>query len=115
MPNVSTSQRDPSVQIALLIDSTNRVEKTLIQTNDHMNKLLEFQVRTEERRLADEEWRKRVEKHQDSQDQRIDKAQGTADDAKSQSLSNGKWINVGVAVLTAILIFIAREVISNFM
>lgn len=87
-----------------------RVEQLLTSLVEQMTTFVAFQSRAEERQIADKEWQKRVESHQDKQDDKIDKAQNTADKANNQSLSNGKWINFGVAILTGIAIFIGTEI-----
>ena len=102
-----------SAQIAMLISSNAEIKAMGIETNKNMNKLVEFQIRTEEHRLNEIEWRERMESHNEKQDERIDSNKDVANDAKSQALSNGKWVNMGVAILTAILIYIAKSVIDG--
>jgi len=96
-------------------ESIGELKDVVIDLNKTMVTFVGFQARAEERQIADREWQRRVETHQDKQDDKIDKAQNTADDAKSQSLSNGKWINVGVAILTGIAIFIGNELAKVIM
>lgn len=91
-------------------ESIGELKDVVIDLNKTMVTFVGFQARAEERQIADREWQKRVEAHQDKQDDKIDKAQDTADKANNQSLSNGKWINVGVAILTALLIYAGKAV-----
>lgn len=109
------SNQEVNAQIGFLIESNSEIKTALVETNKSLNTLIKNQIRTEERQIADREWQKRVEAHQDKQDEKIDTAQSTANEAKSQSLSNARWVNLGVAMLTGIVIFIAKEVISKFM
>lgn len=109
-----------SAQIAMLIESNGEIKDILaengrqqLETNKSLNQLIQAQTRTEERQNADREWQKRVEKHQDKQDEHIEEAQKTANEAKSQALSNGKWINIGVAILTACIIYVAKAVLDG--
>jgi hypothetical protein len=53
--------------------SNTRVENALTQIAESMNTFVGFQARAEERQLADSKWRETVEKHQDKQDDRIEK------------------------------------------
>lgn len=108
-----------SAQIAMLIESNAEIKDILsengrqqLETNKSLNKLIQAQIRTEERQNADREWQRRVEKHQDKQDEKIESAQETANQAKAQALSNGKWVNLGVAILTAILIYIGNRIME---
>ena len=101
-----------SAQIAMLIESNSEIKSMAVETNRNMNKLIEFQIRTEEHRINEKEWRERIEAHNDRQDKRIDENQKTANDAKAQALSNGKWINMGVAMLTGIAIYIGKVIID---
>ena len=103
-----------SAQISMLIESNSEIKSMQIETNKNMNKLIEFQIRTEEHRINEKEWRERIEAHNDKQDVRIDENQKTSNDAKAQALSNGKWINMGVAMVTAILIYIGKLLIDTF-
>lgn len=104
-----------SAQIAMLIESNSEIKSILVKTNESMNKLYEFQIRSEEQRASDREWRERIESHNEKQDDRIDENQKTASNANNQALSNAKWINVGVAILTGIAIYIAKAIIDATM
>jgi len=104
-----------SAQISMLIESNSEIKSMQVETNKNMNKLIEFQIRTEEHRINEKEWRERIESHNDKQDDRIDENQRVSHDAKAQALSNGKWINVGVAILTGIAIYIGKNIIDLFM
>jgi len=104
-----------SAQISMLIESNSEIKSMQVETNKNMNKLIEFQIRTEEHRINEKEWRERIESHNDKQDDRIDENQRVSNDAKAQALSNGKWINVGVAILTGIAIYIGKNIIDLFM
>lgn len=99
-----------SAEIGMLIQSNQEIKEVQLDTNRTLSRLIEVSIRTEERQAADREWQKRVEAHQDKQDDKIDHAQSTADEAKNQALSNGKWINIGVAILTALLIYAGKAV-----
>jgi hypothetical protein len=101
-----------SAKIAMLIESNSEIKSMQVETNKNMNKLIEFQIRTEEHRINEKEWRERIESHNDKQDDRIDNNQRVSNDAKAQALSNGKWINVGVAVLTGIAIYIGKVIVD---
>ena len=103
-----------TAQIAMLIESNSEIKSMQVETNKNMNKLIEFQIRTEEHRINEKEWRERIEAHNDKQDDRIDDNQKTSNEAKSQSLSNAKWINVGVAILTGIAIYIGKSIVDLF-
>lgn len=99
-----------SAQIAMLIESDRELKEIIKsnseqadrrqkETNEVLNKLLEAQVRSEERQLADREWQKRVDKHQDAQDVNIEEAkeiarnaEKIASNAEKQATSNGRWI-----------------------
>lgn len=92
-----------SAQIAMLIESDRELKEIIKanseqadqrqkETNEVLNKLLEAQVRSEERQLADREWQKRVDKHQDAQDVKIEEALTIAKEARSQAQNNGRWI-----------------------
>lgn len=91
-------------------ETIGELKDVVVDLNKTMVTFVGFQARAEERQIADREWQKRVEAHQDKQDDKIDKAQDTADKANNQSLNNGKWINVGVAILTALLIYAGKSV-----
>ena len=93
--------------------SIGELKEVIVSLNESMVTFVGFQARAEERSIADREWQKRVEKHQDKQDEHIEAAQKTANDAKSQALSNGKWINIGVAILTACIIYVAKAVLDG--
>ena len=94
-------------------ETIGELKDVVVDLNKTMVTFVGFQARAEERQIADREWQKRVETHQDKQDTKIDKAQNTADKANNQSLNNGKWINVGVAILTGIAIFIGNEIVKK--
>lgn len=125
--NPSRETIENTVKIGVLIQSNAEIKEILtesskqqLETNKVLNLLLQSNVRTEERQAADREWQKRVEAHQDKQDENIEKAREEANDAKDianeakgQSLRNGMWINLGVAILTGILIFIGKEIIGK--
>ena len=52
--------------------SNTRLENALEKVSDTLTTFIGFQARAEERQLADCEWQKSVEKHQDKQDERIE-------------------------------------------
>jgi len=92
------------------IDNSNGKIDQLIET---MTTFIAFQARAEERQNSDREEQRRVERYQEKQDEKIEVAQATANDAKNQAFSNGKWINMGVAILTAVLIYIGKLIIDG--
>ena len=105
--------------VGMLVKSNAEIKDAVVETNKSLNQLIQAQIRTEERQAADRAWQKRVEIHQDKQDERIDRAieiAGEAKDigneAKGQSLRNGMWINLGVAILTGVAIFICKEIVG---
>lgn len=115
-----------SAIIGTLIESHREIKEALVEsnkqhveTNKSLNTLIQAQIRTEERQSADREWQRRIEKDQEKQDASITKsitlsgdAKDLANEAKSQSLRNGMWINFGVAVLTGVAIYIIKIVID---
>ena len=94
-----------ATQIDLLIDSNSRMERALTD-------LLQAQTRTEEKRAADKETQDRLWAYIERVEARCQSAEKAAGDAKSQALSNAKWINFGVAIATGIAIFIGNQIIG---
>ena len=105
--------------VGMLVQSNAEIKKAVVETNKSLNTLIQAQIRTEERQSADREWQRRVEIHQDKQDERIERsieiageAKDIANEGKSQALSNAKWINAGVALLTGVVVFLAQKFIG---
>lgn len=112
-----------TAQISMLIDITKELKSTVSKNDDKagerqgktdeiLNQLLQSHVRSEEQRIADRAAWERVEVRQDKQDVAIALAQTTATEAKSQALSNARWVNLGVALLTGVILYISKEVID---
>lgn len=88
-------------------------DKKLDQLIETMTTFIAFQARSEERHVNDREWKERFERQLDAQDVKISKVAQTANDANTQSLSNGRWINFGVALLTSAVIYIGKQIFDR--
>lgn len=73
-----------------------RMEAALDKMSEAITTFVGFQARAEERHLSDREWRKSVEKHQERQDERIDRVEEV-------SSKNALLVNGAVGVLSLIV------------
>ena len=101
-----------TAQIAVLIESNSEIKVAIVDTNKSLSLLLQSQTRLEERQIADRDWQKKVEAHQDKQDDKIETVENTANQALHQTKSNGKWIALGVTVISGCLIWIAKTLLT---
>lgn len=68
-------------------ESNARVEASLDKISEAMVTFVGFQSRAEERQLADREWQRSVEKHQDKQDERIERHKSEFDQWKNDEFT----------------------------
>jgi hypothetical protein len=129
-PEESTQSAVNNAQIGMLIKGTDELNVTVTnnekkadkrheETYGVLNELLQSQVRSEEQRISNRDWQRRTDEQVDKQADLIAEAQTTANaaiiaanESKSQSLSNARWINLGVGLLTGIALYISKEIID---
>lgn len=92
--------------IELLIKSNDQIKETQDETNKTLNKLLRFQVVTEERNQQRHEFEQRIGK-------RMDKIEDKVSTLWDMVHKNSLVVNGVVAVVTALIIWFLRGVIGG--
>ena len=109
----SEEEKIAVAQVGMLIQQTKELTGAVKEIAEGVSTLLQFQASQQEKNEATKEWKERVDRHQEKQDDKIDETREIATRAENQSLSNGRWINLGVALLTGCVLYIAQLVFDK--